>query len=60
MKAILSDWHFMRILRLLLGAAFLVEAYNQRSWSIALAAGILILMSLVNVGCGSSCSLPQK
>lgn len=62
LKALSRDWNFMRVLRFFLGIAFLFEALNQQSWSIGIAAGVLLLMAVFNTGCGSgtSCSVPKK
>lgn len=62
LKSLSRDWNFMRVLRFLLGVAFLFEAFNQHSWSVGIAAGILLLMAFLNTGCGSgtSCSVPKK
>lgn len=61
-KSIIRDWNFMRVLRFFLGIAFLFEAFNQQSWSIGIAAGILLIMAVFNTGCGinGSCAVPKK
>jgi hypothetical protein len=62
LKSLSRDWNLMRVMRFLLGLTFLFEAFNQRSWSIGIAAGALMLMAVFNAGCGSgiSCSVPKN
>jgi hypothetical protein len=51
MKTILQTWNFMRILRLVLGAAILVQGIVARD-AISIILGIAFAgMSVANVGC---------
>lgn len=54
MKAILSRWSIMRILRFVLGAIALVQSIVQRDITFGIIAGFLVLTAIANVGCCGS------
>lgn len=54
MKAILSRWSIMRILRFVLGAIALVQSIVQRDIIFGIVAGFLVLTAIANVGCCGS------
>jgi hypothetical protein len=63
MKTLLSNWTFMRALRLLLGIAAAVQAFLQKDPLIGLLAGFLLITALANIGCCGStgCAIdPRK
>lgn len=62
MKTILTTgWHFMRIVRLVLGIIWMIFAYMQHDGLIGLAGGFLVFTALFNYGCCGSngCAIPQ-
>jgi hypothetical protein len=60
MKEILNtNWGFMRVLRFVLGVAFLFSAYKQLEWIPAIIGGLFMYQSIFNVGCiGGACYAP--
>ena len=54
MKAILSRWSIMRILRLVLGAIALVQSIFQKDITLGIIAGFLMLTAIANVDCCGS------
>jgi len=51
MERIIRGWNFVRVLRLVLGAAVLVQAALMKEWPLALAGLLLAVMALANIGC---------
>lgn len=51
MQAIFSNWHLMRILRLVLGVMIIVQAVETREWMIGLMGVAFSTMALFNYGC---------
>ena len=55
----LSNWHFMRILRLVLSIAIIYEAWETKTPLFALMGAPFLLQAIFNVGCnGAACSVP--
>lgn len=61
MKSLLiTNWTFIRALRLIIGIAFLISAYMQMEIIPAFIGGIFMYQSILNVGCaGGTCYAPQ-
>ena len=60
MKTILTTgWHFMRIVRLVLGIIWMIFAYMQHDGLIGLAGGFLVFTALFNYGCCGSNGCPK-
>ncbi len=62
MKTILQNWNFMRILRLVLGAAILVQGIVARD-AISIILGVAFAgMAVANVGCcgTGSCAISPR
>ena len=57
----LRGWNFMRILRLVLGMAILVQGIMDGHWMFIFLGILLSAMPLLNAGCCSSagCSVPN-
>jgi hypothetical protein len=54
MKEILfSNWHAMRIIRLVLGIVVFIMALQQQQTILAIAGGWFSLMALLNLGCSA-------
>lgn len=62
MKKILSDWNFMRFLRLGLGIFILVEGFQNEVWMYVALGGLFSVMALLNAGgCAmGSCTTETK
>jgi len=59
MKKILTGWHLMRVIRLLMGIVAIGQAIVTKEWILGLAGGFLLYMALANLGCYcvNSCSV---
>ncbi|HWB28841.1 MAG TPA: hypothetical protein VG738_25380 [Chitinophagaceae bacterium] len=51
MKRILQGWHFVRVLRLVLGIIIVWQSILQQEWAIAIIGMLLALLAIINVGC---------
>lgn len=51
MKNYLSNWNFMRIIRLVLGIVIIVQGFHAQQWMLAALGGLFTLMPLFNIGC---------
>lgn len=61
-QTLLTGWHLMRWVRVILGVFFLVLAVRQQDSFIGLAAAFLLLTAITNVGCcgAGGCSVPLQ
>lgn len=61
-ETIFTGWHFMRWLRLVLGAIFIVQAIQMHDILVGVIATFFILTAIANVGCcgARSCAPPLK
>jgi hypothetical protein len=54
-----ADWHFMRIIRLVLSMAIIYEAWDTHTPLFALMGVPFLLQAVFNVGCnGAACGVP--
>ena len=53
MNSIFSGWNIVRLLRLAIGIAAIVQAFQQNSWAIGIAGFFLMLLAIANVACNS-------
>jgi hypothetical protein len=62
MKNILSNWNFMRALRLILGVIIIFQGIQQQEWMYAFAGVLLSGMALANIGCCGvgGCHVPTR
>lgn len=51
MKRLITGWHFVRLLRLVLGVAILVQGILARDVTSMVLGALFVLMAVVNVGC---------
>lgn len=60
-NSILSDWNFMRVIRLALGVFLVVQGIITGDWTFSLLGGLFTLMPLFNIGCcgASGCNVPD-
>lgn len=62
MKNLLSQWHFMRFLRLALAFYLAYQAYATQQWFFGMFALFFMAQALFNMGCcgTSGCNVPPK
>ncbi|GAB4026330.1 hypothetical protein [Spirosoma gilvum] len=61
METLLKNWDVMRIVRLVAGSLIIWSAITDHQPLLGLMGGILLLQSLLNVGCGvAGCGLPRQ
>ena len=54
MKTILHNWHFMRLLRVILAVAILIQSWYAKDSTAAVIGLLLLVMAFLNVGCCGS------
>lgn len=54
MKQYLSNWNFMRLLRLAAGIFIIIQGANMQEWLLVAAGVIFTLMPIFNLGCCST------
>lgn len=61
-QAILSNWNFMRFLRLGLGIFIIVQSVIAKDWTMGILGIVFTSMPIFNIGCcgTSGCSTPTK
>ena len=61
-QGILANWNFMRLLRLGLGIAIIVQAIIVKDWTMGILGALFTSMPLFNVGCCATggCATPVK
>lgn len=61
-QTLLSDWNFMRFVRLALGVYIGIQAYQTQSILSALLAAFLLYQVITNTGCcgANGCAVPLK
>ena len=59
MKAILQNWNFMRIIRLLLGLAILIQGIISNDFTSMILGIVFTAMPVFNIGCwgANSCAI---
>ena len=62
MKIILNGWNFLRVFRLLIGIAVIVQGVFIKDTSFIVLGILFSLMTVLNVGCcaGNHCSVKTK
>ncbi|HVM87665.1 MAG TPA: hypothetical protein VMT76_05720 [Puia sp.] len=60
-KLILSDWHLVRIIRLVFGIIMAVNAITMRDAFSGILGAIFLFQAVTNTGCcGTSCAAPMR
>lgn len=61
-QAILSNWNFMRFLRLGLGIAIVVQSVMAKDWTLGILGLLFAGMAVLNIGCCGTggCAAPPK
>ena len=59
---ITTNWNIFRILRLALGLFLMTEAIRTGNWFMTVFAAAMIIMPLLNIGCGAggNCAVPDQ
>jgi hypothetical protein len=62
MKNILSNWNFMRALRLILGVIIVIQGIQASEFMYAIAGVLLSGMAIANIGCCGvgGCNVPTR
>jgi hypothetical protein len=61
LKNLVTNWHFMRWLRLALALYLFEQAYQTHEYFLVVFGGFFLLQAIFNWGCGpNGCSLPKK
>lgn len=61
-QALLSNWNFMRLIRLVLGIFIIVQAVLVKEWTMGLLGVFFTALPVLNIGCcgASGCATPPK
>ena len=61
-QAILSNWNFMRFVRLVLGIAIIVQSVLVKDWTMGILGLVFTSMPIFNIGCCGvgGCATPVK
>ena len=61
-QALLTNWHIMRIIRLVLAIFVGFQAIQLRDVFAGIVAGLLLLQAITNTGCcgASGCAIPER
>lgn len=57
---LLSNWHLLRIIRLILAILILFQAWEEKNWMFGLLSGILFYQVIVNATCNGATCLPPE
>lgn len=62
MKEYLSNWNFMRLLRLALGIMILIQGIHSNDLLLTILGALFSLMPLLNIGCcgAGNCRVPVQ
>lgn len=60
-QLLFTNWHLMRWVRLIIGLAILIYAFQTRDITLGMLAAFLLFQAVMNVGCCGStgCDLPN-
>lgn len=61
-QLLLQQWHWTRILRMLMAVVMVIEGIRMQDSLLAWAGGLLGVLTLLNLGncMGGSCAIPQQ
>ena len=61
MNNLLTNWHPMRIIRLVSGLLIIWSAVDTHQLFVGLIGGLLLVQAIVNAGCGpAGCAVPSR
>ncbi len=62
MKNYLTNWNWMRFLRLALGIMAIIQGFQSEEILLIIMGVLFSILPILNVGCGSTsgCSIPQS
>lgn len=58
-ELLLTNWHAMRVIRLVIGVAFVIGYFVNHEWVMLLAGGLFLFQAVFNAGC-QSCATPPR
>lgn len=58
-ELLLTNWHAMRVIRLVIGVAFVIGYFVNHEWVMLLAGGLFLFQAVFNAGC-QSCAAPPR
>jgi hypothetical protein len=59
-KTLLTDWHLMRLVRLVVGVGIAVQAFQMQSALIAFFSAFFLFQAITNTGCCGASGCPVK
>jgi hypothetical protein len=61
-QTLLSNWNFMRVIRLVLGIFIMVQAVVVKDWTMGLLGIFFTALPVLNIGCcgAGGCATPPK
>ena len=61
-QILLSNWNFMRVIRLVLGIFIIVQAAMVKDWTMGLLGVFFTALPVLNIGCcgAGGCATPPK
>jgi VanZ family protein len=60
-KLLITNWHFMRYLRVAIALFLFSEAYTTKQWFFVAFGLFFLIQAVFNLGCGpNGCAIPQK
>lgn len=60
-ETLLSNWTFMRTLRLAIGAYFLITGIQEHEYLFSMIGGFFVIQAALNMGCeGGNCAAPTR
>ena len=63
-ESLLTDWSFLRIIRVVIGAVIMIDGIQTVMWLSMIIGGIFLYQGIFNVGCGAcvggSCEIPEN
>jgi hypothetical protein len=58
-KPLLKNWHFVRVLRLVLGIIFILNGLSEKYWFLLAVGGLFIYQAFMNSSCNIACQYPM-
>ncbi|MCC7505113.1 MAG: hypothetical protein IT259_07425 [Saprospiraceae bacterium] len=62
MSTLFQNWHFMRIMRALLGGWAIFEAFRTSEWLLLMPGALFAMQAIFDIGCcgAAGCSTPNR
>jgi uncharacterized membrane protein len=59
-ETILTNWNFMRWLRLFMGAYIVITSITGKNYVFALIGGLFVFQAITNIGCAACAAVPSS